>query len=139
MAVESRSLKLDTKGKTDIIDITDMIKKQISGLGMTSGILTIFVVGSTGGLTTLEYEPALIADIKNFFESIISSKQEYEHDKTWQDANGYSHIRASLLGPSLTIPFVDKEMTLGTWQQIVFMDFDNRPRSRKLILQFIGE
>ena len=139
MPVITKHLKLDTKGRTDIIDITCMIQDELSAIKLSKGVVTVFAIGSTGAVTTIEFEPALVADIKKFFEDIISSKKEYEHDKTWGDANGYSHLRASLLGPSLAVPFDANKLCLGTWQQVVFMDFDNRARSRTIMLQFIGE
>jgi len=139
MPVCTKYLKLNTKGRTDIIDITQMVQESLSALKISRGVVTVFVIGSTGAVTTIEFEPALVADMKRFFEDIISSKKEYEHDRTWGDANGYSHIRASLLGPSVTVPFDDKKLCLGTWQQIIFIDFDNRARSRNIMLQFIGE
>ena len=139
MAVKTEYIELNTKGKTDIVNITDMVKDLLIKTKIESGIVTVSVIGSTGGLTTIEYEPALVADIKDFFEKIIPSDISYNHDKTWGDANGYSHLRASLLGPSLTLPFKDSSLILGTWQQIIFLDFDNRPRKRKIALQFIGE
>jgi len=139
MPVYAKYLKLNTKGRTDIIDITQMVQESLSALEISRGVVTVFVIGSTGSVTTIEFEPALVADMKRFFEDIISSKKEYEHDRTWGDANGYSHIRASLLGPSVTVPFDDKKLCLGTWQQIIFIDFDNRARSRNIMLQFIGE
>jgi secondary thiamine-phosphate synthase enzyme len=139
MAVITKHIKLNTKGRTDIIDITRMIQDELSGIELSKGIVTVFAIGSTGAVTTIEFEPALIADIKRFFEDIIPSKKEYEHDKTWGDANGYSHLRASLLGPSLAVPFDANKLCLGTWQQVVFIDFDNRARSRTIMLQFIGE
>ena len=139
MPVCTKYLKLNTKGLTDIIDITQMVQESLSALKISRGVVTVFVIGSTGSVTTIEFEPALVADMKRFFEDIISSKKEYEHDRTWGDANGYSHIRASLLGPSVTVPFDDKKLCLGTWQQIIFIDFDNRARSRNIMLQFIGE
>ncbi|MFC1490942.1 secondary thiamine-phosphate synthase enzyme YjbQ, partial [Candidatus Latescibacterota bacterium] len=106
---------------------------------LMNGVLTVFVQGATGALTTVEYEPGLISDIEELWERIIPSGKKYNHDMAWGDGNGHSHVRASLLGPSLSIPFVSGSFTLGTWQQVVFIDFDNRARSRKLILQFIGE
>jgi secondary thiamine-phosphate synthase enzyme len=139
MPVITKHLKLNTKGRTDIIDITCMIQDELSGIKLSKGVVTVFAIGSTGAVTTIEFEPALVADIKKFFEDIISSKKEYEHDKTWGDANGYSHLRASLLGPSLAVPFDANKLCLGTWQQVVFMDFDNRARSRSIMLQFMGE
>jgi secondary thiamine-phosphate synthase enzyme len=139
MAVITKQLKLNTKGKTDIMDITAKLNSELSGLKISKGTVTVFVTGSTGAVTTIEFEPALVSDMKRFFEEIISSKREYEHDKTWGDANGYSHLRASLVGPSLTVPFEEKKLCLGTWQQVVFIDFDNRPRTRNIVLQFMGE
>ena len=129
MPVYAKYLKLNTKGRTDIIDITQMVQESLSALEISRGVVTVFVIGSTGSVTTIEFEPALVADMKRFFEDIISSKKEYEHDRTWGDANGYSHIRASLLGPSVTVPFDDKKLCLGTWQQIIFIDFDIVPEA----------
>ena len=106
---------------------------------LSIGTLTIFAVGSTAGITTVEYEPGLVKDLQTAFEKIASVKDNYEHNIRWGDGNGYAHIRASLLKANLTIPFIDGKLTLGTWQQIVFIDFDNRPRQRKIVLQFMGE
>ncbi|NQT90313.1 MAG: YjbQ family protein [Candidatus Omnitrophica bacterium] len=139
MGVATDFISIKTRGKTDIIDITADVCERLSGTGLAKGCVTVFVSGSTGGLTTIEYEPALVSDTKTFFDKLIPSNAPYAHDATWGDANGHSHLRSTLLGPSLTVPFVDGELTLGTWQQIIFIDFDNRPRNRKLILQFIGE
>lgn len=107
--------------------------------GLKEGNVLIFAPGSTAGITTMEYEPGLIQDYPEFFEKIIPSNTIYHHDETWHDANGYSHIRASLQGASLTIPFYESKLMLGTWQQIIFIDFDNRSRNRNVILQFIGK
>ncbi|MFC1807610.1 secondary thiamine-phosphate synthase enzyme YjbQ [Candidatus Omnitrophota bacterium] len=139
MGVVSEKIGLSTKGRGDIIDITSRVKDLLIKTKLKSGVVTVFVIGSTGALTTIEYESALVSDIGELFEKIIPSNVSYEHDRTWGDANGYSHLRASLLGPSITVPFINKKLTLGTWQQIIFIDFDNRPRERSLILQFIGE
>ncbi|MDP8292459.1 MAG: secondary thiamine-phosphate synthase enzyme YjbQ [Candidatus Orphnella occulta] len=139
MTVSTAYIELDTKGKTDIVDITSRVDSILKKENISCGTVTVFVIGSTGAVTTIEYEPALESDIKKFFEKIIPSSEHYAHDATWGDANGHSHLRASLLGPSLTVPFNDNEMCLGTWQQIIFIDFDNRPRKRKLLLQFIGK
>jgi len=139
MGVVSSYLKFNTKGRTDVIDITARISQHISKSRFKNGAVTLFVVGSTGGLTTIEYEPALVSDIREFFERIIPSNVPYEHDATWGDANGHSHLRASLIGPSLTVPFVDGSLALGTWQQIIFLDFDNRSRNRTIVVQVIGE
>lgn len=139
MQVITKHIQLKTKGKCHVVNITDKVNDALGESGLSDGAATVFVIGSTGGLTTLEYEPALVKDLSKLFEKLIPSNITYEHDATWGDANGYSHLRASLLGPSLSIPFVDGKLTLGTWQQIIFIDFDNRPRSRKIVLQFIGE
>ena len=137
--VVRKEISLKTKGFTDIIDITEKVQRSLEEAGLKEGILTVFVPGSTGGLTTLEYEPGLISDLKKALEVIAPQRGDYEHNRRWQDGNGFSHIRSALVGPSLTVPFSKGELTLGTWQQIIFIDFDNRPRSRTLIVQIIGE
>jgi len=139
MPIVTKKIKLNTKGETDIIDITDSVRDSVMKSGLVKGVATIFVPGSTGGLTTVEYEPGLVQDIKTFFEKIAPKLGSYQHNVKWQDGNGYSHVRASLLGPSISVPFIDKELQLGTWQQIIFIDFDNRPRSREIIVQIMGE
>lgn len=137
--IKTNSISLSTKGNTDIIDITEKVSRLIEESEMKTGVVTIFVPGSTGGLTTVEYEPGLIKDLKEVFEELYPYRKDWAHNATWGDGNGASHIRASMLGPSLTVPFVDGEMTLGTWQQIIFIDFDVRARTRKLIVQIMGE
>ncbi|HEC69860.1 MAG TPA: YjbQ family protein [Candidatus Omnitrophica bacterium] len=137
--VVKKEISLKTKGFTDIIDITEKVQRSLGEAGLKEGILTVFVPGSTGGLTTLEYEPGLISDLKRTLEAIAPQGGDYEHNRRWQDGNGFSHIRSALIGPSLTLPFSKGRLTLGTWQQIIFIDFDNRPRSRTLIIQIIGE
>ncbi|MFH1853762.1 MAG: secondary thiamine-phosphate synthase enzyme YjbQ [Candidatus Omnitrophota bacterium] len=139
MTVVTKKIKLNTKGDTDIIDITGQVAAALSKTGLDTGIVTVFVSGSTGGLTTVEYEQGLITDLKAFFEKIAPKAGSYEHNMQWHDGNGYAHVRASFLGPSISIPFIKNQMQLGTWQQIIFIDFDNRPRSRELIVQIIGE
>ena len=139
MAIATQEIKLKTKGDTDIINITDQVRRYIESGNLKDGIVTVFVPGSTAGLTTIEYEPGLIKDVERLFEELASKGKDYSHNLTWQDGNGYSHVRAALLGPSLSVPFADKELLLGTWQQIVLIDFDNRPRSRKVIVQIAGE
>ena len=139
MKVVSKHIALKTKGNCHISDITGQVDKALSETDIQDGTVTIFVPGSTGGLTTVEYEPGLIKDLEDLFERIAPSNISYAHDGTWGDGNGHSHIKASALGASLTVPFVKGALTLGTWQQIVFIDFDNRPRSRKLITQFMGQ
>jgi secondary thiamine-phosphate synthase enzyme len=139
MTVITKDITLQSRGNCDIIDITSQVATKLEKSGVNSGIVTLFVIGSTAGITTIEYEPNLLSDFKNMWDRVIPQNIPYEHDKTWGDGNGHSHVRASTLGASLIIPFVNKKLTLGTWQQIVFVDFDNRPRSRKLVLQIIGE
>jgi secondary thiamine-phosphate synthase enzyme len=130
---------MQTKGNCDIIDITSRVAAQLAEAGVSNGVATIFVSGSTAGITTIEFEPGLVADFKAMWERLVPRNVHYDHDARWGDGNGYSHVRASLLGASLVIPFHDKKLTLGTWQQIVLVDFDNRPRSRKIVIQIMGE
>jgi secondary thiamine-phosphate synthase enzyme len=137
--VVTSTITLQTEGNGDTVDITSQIQKEINVNNVNSGMVTVFVSGSTAGLTTIEYEPGVVSDFTDMFERIIPKGVKYQHDRAWGDGNGHSHVRASLLGPSLVIPFTDKRLILGTWQQIVFVDFDNRPRSRKIILQIMGE
>ncbi len=138
MVVNER-LAVQTKGHCDIIDITSQVAQQVAESGMSSGMVTIFVAGSTAGVSTIEYESGLIDDFQGMWERNVPTGISYRHDLRWGDGNGYSHVRASLLGPSLTVPFVNRKLTLGTWQQIVLVDFDNRPRSREIVLQIMGE
>lgn len=139
MTVETKSIKLSTKGHCDIVDITSEVTKQVVDSGIKDGTVTIFVTGSTAGVTTIEYEPGLVADLKEMWGRMVPDKIPYQHDRAWGDGNGYAHVRAALLGPSLVIPFVNKRMVLGTWQQIVLLDFDNRARSREVAVQIMGE
>jgi secondary thiamine-phosphate synthase enzyme len=139
MTVVTKDITLQSRGDCDIIDITSQVAKNVEKSGVNSGIVTLFVIGSTAGITTIEYEPNLLSDFKNMWDRVIPQNIPYEHNKTWGDGNGHSHVRASTLGASLIIPFVNKKLTLGTWQQIVLVDFDNRPRSRKIAIQILGE
>jgi secondary thiamine-phosphate synthase enzyme len=139
MAVVTKNITFQTKGNCDIIDITSQVAKEIQESRVSDGTVTLFISGSTAGLTTIEYEPNLLSDFKSMWDRVVPQNIPYEHNRTWGDGNGHSHVRASLLSASLTIPFVSKRLTLGTWQQIVFIDFDNRPRSRKIVLQIMGE
>lgn len=139
MQIITKKIEFNTKGETDIIDITKKVGDNLKKIPVTNGVVTIFVPGATGGLTTVEYESGLIQDLKNMFERIAPRHGEYMHNLKWKDGNGFSHVRASLLGPSLVIPFENKKLCLGTWQQIIFIDFDNRPREREIVLQFTGE
>ena len=137
--VITSTISLQTKGNDDTIDITHQIQKEIDANNINSGTVTAFVIGSTAGLTTIEYEPGVVTDFSEMFERIIPKGMRYQHDRAWGDGNGHSHVRASLLGPSLVVPFTDKRLILGTWQQIILVDFDNRPRSRQIVLQIMGE
>ena len=135
----SDSLSFSTNGFSDMKDLTADVSQKLSAHGLRNGNVTLFVPGSTGGLTTIEYESGLVKDFSELMEKIVPSNVTYHHDARWGDGNGFSHVRASLLGPSLTVPFSNGTLNLGTWQQIVFIDFDNRSRSRTIFLQFIGE
>jgi secondary thiamine-phosphate synthase enzyme len=138
MAVFTDYIKLSTQGNADVIDITPQVADTLKSLKIKNGIVNMNVCGSTGALTTCEFEPGLVQDIKDIFDKLIPVGH-YNHDRAWGDGNGHSHLRSSLVGPSLTLPFNNKKLILGTWQQIIFIDFDNRARDRKLILQFLGE
>ena len=135
----SKQLTIHTKGEGEVLNITQKASEAVDETRFEKGIITIFVVGSTGALTTIEYEPGLIADLSTVLERIAPKSVLYEHEKRWRDGNGHSHIRASMIGPSITIPFLDGKLMLGTWQQIVFIELDVRSRVRKLILQIMGE
>ncbi len=139
MTVISKTIRLSTKGNCDMIDITADIAREISNSGINNGIATIFISGSTAGVTTIEYENGLVSDFQQMWDRNVPLNISYEHDRRWGDGNGYSHVRASLQGPSLVVPFANKKMLLGTWQQIVVVDFDNRPRAREIALQLLGE
>jgi len=139
MKVCTDSITLSARGQCDIKDITTEVSRKLSEHGLENGIVTIFVSGSTAGVTTIEYESGLVADFEELMEKIAPSNVTYHHDARWGDGNGFSHVRSSLIGPSITVPFAKGQLTLGTWQQIVFVDFDNRSRNRQIILQFMGE
>ncbi len=139
MTVETGSISLNTRGNTDIQDITREVIRLVERSGLKSGTVTVFCPSSTSGLTTVEFESGAVADLKRMFGELVPSNREYAHNATWEDGNGHSHMRASLLGPSLTIPFVEKTLTLGTWQQVIYVDFDIRPRHRELVVQMVGE
>ena len=139
MNIITKTIFHQTRGENDIVDITDEVIQAVNSTKMNTGTVTIFVPGSTGAITTIEYEPGLLLDLPNILEKIAPRNIPYEHEKRWHDGNGHSHIRASLIGPSLTVPFVDGILTLGTWQQIVFLELDARSRRRKIILQIMGE
>jgi secondary thiamine-phosphate synthase enzyme len=138
--VVTREIQVSTNGNSEVLDITPQAAKAVTDSGVSAGTATLFVVGSTAAITTTEYEPGLVNhDIKAAFEKIAPANGRYEHEETWHDDNGHSHVRASLLGPSLAVPIVDGKLTLGTWQQIILIDFDTRPRSRQVVCQIVGE
>ena len=138
--IKTEEISVKTKGNCDVINITSQVSKAVAASGMNNGVVTLFNVGSTAGITTTEYEPGLVNyDIEAAFEKVAPQNARYEHEETWHDDNGHSHVRASLLGPSLSVPFVDGQLTLGTWQQIILVDFDTRARTRTVICQIMGE
>jgi secondary thiamine-phosphate synthase enzyme len=132
--------EVSTRGNAHVVDISTQVNQVVADSGIREGILVVFAVGSTAGITTTEAEPGLLKhDLKAFFERIAPKDLYYKHEETWHDDNGHAHVRASALGPSLTVPLVDGRLTLGTWQQIVLMDFDTRPRRRDVVVQIVGE
>jgi secondary thiamine-phosphate synthase enzyme len=133
------TIELSTRGFSDVIDITGKVESIVLESGITSGLVSVFVPGSTASVTTIEYESGVIEDLKEAIEKLVPSDRTYKHDRRWGDGNGFSHVRAALLKPGLTVPFVSGKLTLGTWQQIVLIDFDNRPRKRSLVVQVVGE
>lgn len=139
MKIINEKIALRTKGSGDLINITDRIYDLIGSSGIRNGQVTVFVVGSTAAITTFEYEPGLIEDVQELCDKLIPQKTHYHHDETWGDANGFSHLRATLLGPSLVIPIDNRKAVLGTWQQVVLAEFDNRPRDREVVIQITGE
>ena len=139
MAVSTTMFHLATRGEAEIIDITTHVAGAVANSKLKDGIVTVFSPSSTSAITTIEYESGALSDLKRLFDEIINPQREYDHNARWGDGNGHSHVRAALLGASFTVPFVDERLTLGTWQQIIFIDFDNRPRKRELVVQIIGE
>ncbi len=137
--VATTYIDVKTNGRRDVVDITGDLQEAVTKSGVRAGIVTIFVSGSTAALTTIEYEPGLVQDIDLFLEKILPYGGKYHHHETWHDDNGAAHLQAALLGPSLTVPFTGGKLTLGTWQQVVLIDCDTRPRSRKLVAQMMGE
>lgn len=130
--------EIETRGQTDVIDLTAQLRRDLEAAGLVEGQMVVFVPGATAGVTTVEFEPGLLQDIPEFWEALIPSKRRYHHDATWGDGNGFSHLRAALCGPSLAIPFEGGKLILGTWQQVVLLDFDNRPRSRRYVVSLAG-
>lgn len=139
MRIINDSLTVDTRGYNDLKDITPQVQQKLQASGLNSGQVLIFVQGSTAGITTIEYEPGLVRDLSELLEKLVPSSRRYHHDERWGDANGFSHLRAALIGPALQVPFSGGRLQLGVWQQIVLVDFDNRPRTRNIYLQFLGE
>lgn len=139
MTVHSGSIELRTDAKDEIVDVTRMVQGVVSESGVANGLAVVFVVGSTGAVTTVEHEPGLVADLRGALDRLYPKGEDYEHHRRWGDGNGHSHVRASLIGPSLTVPVVDGSLLLGTWQQIVFLELDVKPRSREIAVQVIGE
>ncbi len=137
--IATRYLEFGTRGDGEMVDLTSQVGEAVRESGISSGAVVVFVPGATGAVTTIEHEPGLVKDLGDALERIAPEGVEYSHNLRWGDGNGHSHVRASILGPSLTVPFSGREMMLGTWQQIVFIDLDNRPRNRKLVVQIIGE
>ena len=132
-------IEVKSRGENDVIDLTPDVQDVVKKSGVRNGLVTVFVSGSTAAVTTMEYEPGLIKDFPAMLERVSPKGLAYEHEKTWHDGNGHSHVRASLVGPSLSVPIVNGELTLGTWQQIIFVELDLRPRSRQLVVQILGE
>ena len=139
VSVKTGEFVIQTRGFADIQDITGRVREEIRSAGFTTGVATVFVPGSTAGITTIEYESGAVQDLKDAIERQAPVDLHYDHDARWGDGNGFSHVRAALMGASLSIPFLDGELQLGTWQQIVLCDFDNRPRSRNVLVQIMGE
>ena len=137
--VVTKKISLQTKGNCDITNITPQVEQYLAETEVNNGTVTLFVVGSTAGISTIEFEPGLLSDFQNMWERNVPTNIPYNHDRSWGEGNGYSHVRASLLGASLVVPFNNNSLSLGTWQQIVLVDFDNRPRTRQVILQIMGE
>jgi secondary thiamine-phosphate synthase enzyme len=139
MTVYTSNYSISTTGNADIHDITARVKEAVEQSGLLNGIVTVFCPSSTSGVTTIENEPGVLNDLRRLFDEIANPDRPYQHDAAWHDGNGHSHVRAALLKPSLTVPFAGGRLTLGTWQSIVYIDFDNRPRQREIVLQVMGE
>ena len=137
-SVKTSSFEMQTAGFGDILDITRQVVKGVSSSGLSDGTTTVFVPGSTAGITTIEYEPGVVEDLKKAIERQAPANLHYAHDARWGDGNGFSHVRAALMGASLTVPFIRGELQLGTWQQVVLCDFDNRARKREVLVQVMG-
>ena len=138
MRVHGEKITISTKGFSDIRDITDQVQRVVAKAGVKEGLATVFVIGSTASVSTIEHEPALVEDFRDHLEQLASQKEKTRHGETWGDDNGFSHIRATLMGPGITVPVTGSNLVLGTWQQIVLIDHDNRPRHREVFVQVIG-
>ncbi len=139
MTVITLSIHLQTHGDADVVDVTGQVLAAVRDTGLQNGTVTLFSPSATSALTTIEYESGCVSDLRRLFDEIINPDRHYAHNARWGDGNGHSHVRAAMLGPSLVVPFVNGRLTLGTWQQIIFVDFDNRPRRRELVAQVMGE
>jgi len=139
LAVFTSTIRSRTRGDGDTIDLTAELERGLAESGLTDGVATLFIGGSTAGITTIEFEPGAVADLQEVFEAVAPSDRDWRHHLRWGDHNGHSHVRSALLGPSLSVPFVGGELCLGTWQQVVLVDFDDRPRRREVVVQFVGE
>ena len=139
MTVKTLTINLNTKGNADIQDITNQVSQTVAESGLNDGVVTVFTPSSTSGLTTIEYESGCLSDLRRLFDEIIDPARHYAHNARWGDGNGHSHVRAALLGASFSVPFINRRLTLGTWQQIILIDFDNRQRRRELVVQLMGE
>jgi len=138
MATASSSFRVSTKGFSDVLDLTRQVQRAVEQSAISSGIVTVFVLGSTAGITTIEFESGAVEDLKRTIRNLVPEGERYAHDARWGDGNGFSHVRAALMGPSLTVPFTDGRLQAGTWQQIVLVDFDNRPRARDILITITG-
>lgn len=139
MAVFTDTIECSTRGDGDTVDLTPELERALDESSLTDGVVTLFIGGSTGGITTIEFEPGAVSDLQDVLESIAPRRRDWRHHLKWGDANGHSHIRSALVGPSLSVPFVSGALCLGTWQQVVLIDFDDRPRNRSVVVQFVGE
>lgn len=137
--IELYHIEIDTRGRNEMVDITPNLREIVTKSGLNDGQALIFVPGATGALSTIEYEPGLVKDWPQLMEKLIPEKEYYHHNETWHDGNGHSHLRATLVGPSLTVPFMKGSPILGTWQQVIFLEFDNKPHHRKIVVQLMGE
>jgi secondary thiamine-phosphate synthase enzyme len=137
--IQTKTIRLRTKGHADAHDLSAKVARSLEETGLQNGIVTLFCPSSTSALTTIEFEPGAVRDLQRLFDELAAPDRRYAHEERWHDGNGHSHVRAALLGPSLVVPFVAGKLTLGTWQQILYLDFDNKPRQREIVVQIAGE